>query len=219
MIGRRSARGGFTLVEVLLVFALLTIVGAVLWPALDGPFAAEHLRGAAELLRADLVRARVLAVDSGTPHRMMLVVGTRHYAVYEAPYGSPTSPPPAPAGGAAGGVQAVAAPGDPASGVAPSLGPLGVPIIARSLPENVTLVNVELGLGETAGVPAMLGGPVDVMFQPDGTTTTAKFVLVNDRQMSVSLRLRGLTGGVTVDDVSGGGATLDMPPETLGDGS
>jgi type II secretion system protein H len=182
---RRRSRHGFTLVEVLLVLALIIALGAIVWPAIDGPFAAERLRAAAEQLQADLARARVAAVDSGTPHRLTLIPGRRDYAAFVAGFGTAQLPGPT---------------ADPAAVNV-------LPIFTRMLPDEITLQAIELA-ATSAAPPAAATGATEVLFQPDGTTSTVKIVLVNDRQMQVSVRLRGLTGAAAVSDVSAAGNPL-----------
>ena len=167
------------MVEVLLVLALLTAIGAIVWPAIDGPFASERLRAAAEQLQADLVRARVAAVDTGTPHRLTFFPAERRYALFVAGFGAAATVDPL---------------GDPAAANV-------VPQFTRLLPEEVQLAGVELA-ASAAAPPAAEAASIDLLFQPDGTTSTAKIVLANDRQMHTTVRLRGLTGAVAVGEVS-----------------
>lgn len=182
---RRRGRHGFTMVEVLLVLALMTVVGAIVWPAIDAPFAAERLRAAAEQLQADLVRARVAAVDSGTPHRLTLIAGERGYAAFVAGFG----------------------PAMPSTSIGDATAANVTPIFARMLPEEVQLQGAELAATE-APPPNALPGAIDLLFQPDGQTSTAKITLINDRAMHVTIRIRGLTGAVAVGDVSAAGDPL-----------
>ena len=46
-----------------------------------------------------------------------------------------------------------------------------------------------------------------VYFYPDGTTSSARVTLANDRSMFVDVRLRGLTGIAVVGDVLTAGAS------------
>src|SRR5271166_2762958 len=58
-------RRAFTLIEVLLVMALMVIISAVAWMALQGPLARQRLRAAADAVRTAWVEARVGAMKTG----------------------------------------------------------------------------------------------------------------------------------------------------------
>jgi len=55
-------RKATTLIEVLLVLALLVMLAAMTWPALDRPMADQRLRKAADRVRTAWVRARIDAM-------------------------------------------------------------------------------------------------------------------------------------------------------------
>ena len=55
----RARHPGLTLVEVILVLALLVVIGAVSAPLLEGSFARAGLRHGGDLLRAAWGRARL----------------------------------------------------------------------------------------------------------------------------------------------------------------
>jgi len=61
----RTRTRGFTLVEVLVAAAVLTIVAAIAVPSYANYLARQRLRHVAELLELDLRRARTLSVDEG----------------------------------------------------------------------------------------------------------------------------------------------------------
>ena len=81
--------------------------------------------------------------------------------------------------------------------------------IRQLAPENVTFVageaslearaeTVDYGTDSLGSVEADWSQPI--LFYPDGTTSTARLVLKNERDHSIELSLRGLTGAVTVSD-------------------
>lgn len=61
--GARRAKGGFSLVELLLVMAILGILTAVVLPYLPGALESSRFRGSAVEVRATLTLARTLAVS------------------------------------------------------------------------------------------------------------------------------------------------------------
>jgi prepilin-type N-terminal cleavage/methylation domain-containing protein len=176
----RARRPGLTLIEMMLVLALMTALGAMLWPALDGPFAAERLKNAADQLQADFAKARVAAMDSGNEHRLTLVVGERYYSVAAA--ADPTAA--------------------PTTFAADAAAQVAVPIWQRTLAEEHRISHAETELSPDQPLVQIIPGTVEIAFQADGTTSTARVVLSNDKGMTVDVRLRGLTGSSAVGEVS-----------------
>jgi hypothetical protein len=79
----------------------------------------------------------------------------------------------------------------------------------KTLPEGIKfLVDPTAGSDPTASADQQtpsLGDSGDgwsepILFYPDGTTSNARLMLVNDRNRTLRLVLRGLTGTVTVSD-------------------
>src|SRR5690242_20515691 len=62
---RNRTRYGFTLMELLLVLAILVAIGALVYPSLERPFAAERLRRGGDQVRAHWSKARNHAIESG----------------------------------------------------------------------------------------------------------------------------------------------------------
>ena len=61
----RTDRRAVTLIEVLLVLALLVVLASMTWPALDRPMANQRLRKAADRVRTAWTRARIDAMSTG----------------------------------------------------------------------------------------------------------------------------------------------------------
>jgi prepilin-type N-terminal cleavage/methylation domain-containing protein len=72
---------GFTLLEVLIVLAILVTLAAMSWPALQRPLAQSRLRGAAKQLRLELAGARLKALQSGTVYQLRYQPGSRRFEV------------------------------------------------------------------------------------------------------------------------------------------
>jgi type II secretory pathway pseudopilin PulG len=204
----KSARTAFTLLETMLVLAVMVAVGAFVWPSLQKPFAAQRLRKSADQLHADLTRARAAAIRSGVvrqlvaePDAATTTTGAR-YSVTSAvdPAAASLALPATDAGGAMsdGGIQ------------------------TRTLPEGITLVAIEAvddvapppytaapampvaQAGESSSTqmqePAGVA-PSIIFFHPDGTTSSARITLANEQGLHIRVELRGLTGVVTKSDV------------------
>lgn len=184
-------RRAFTLLEITLTLALLVVLVSLVWPALEAPFAAQRLKAAADQLRADFTQARTTAMNSGQTQLLTFDSASGTYAVVAVDDGASTDP------------------FSPTSDVTSiTLGP----IAGRPLPDGVAFHEVAalddvtpppatvagFGPPPTSGAAATTGS---VYFHPDGTTSSARVTLANERGMFIDVRLRGLTGATAVGDV------------------
>ena len=62
---KRSTPRGFTLLELLMVLAVIVVVMSIAAPALQDVLFAQHIKMAGEQLRTDFGRARIMAMKSG----------------------------------------------------------------------------------------------------------------------------------------------------------
>ncbi len=85
-----SSRGGYTLLELIIVLAILTSLLALAWPHVHRRLRRSLPREAALQLKADLAEAREEAVRSGEPWVCRYQPGTGHYQI--APADSYASP-------------------------------------------------------------------------------------------------------------------------------
>ncbi|MCE9605979.1 MAG: prepilin-type N-terminal cleavage/methylation domain-containing protein [Planctomycetia bacterium] len=178
---------GFTLVEIGLTLALMIVVGALVWPALDKPFAAERLRKAADQLRADLTRGRVAAMRSGKLQMLSFDSTTGRYRI--GPADQPVTSPEVAAAAAA---------------VARTL-PEGIRIQQVAAIDDVTPAPQPAGFSQPS-TPAVadVQSSTTIYFHPDGTTSSAQLTLVNEHTMFLRLELRGLTGATLVSELTSG---------------
>jgi len=61
---------GFSLVELLLVVALVAIIASVTLPALNGTMSAYRLRASADIIASELDAARVMAISRGAVYEV-----------------------------------------------------------------------------------------------------------------------------------------------------
>ncbi|MDZ7619758.1 MAG: hypothetical protein U1E05_22390 [Patescibacteria group bacterium] len=190
-------RHAVTLLELLLVLAVLTLVGAVAWPSLDRSFADQRLRNAADMVRAQWTQAQVRAIASGTVQYFQSEAGGRHYWLESADDAD--------------------AAGNASSGASLSLS-AGVPSDALLLPDNVTFDEVTVHAGEScdsldayglsaAGDSAAIGSDASgttIAFYPDGACSSVRLVLRNSYDQCIAVSLHGLTGLATLSDVFAG---------------
>jgi hypothetical protein len=201
---RLSAPRGLTMLELLLVLALLVAVGAASMPAFHGPLENYRLRKAADAVRVHWEKLRIEAMKSGQTMMFRFQVGAHRCQggawnsgedLLEASQFNFTSP-----------VAGMAA---------------GMPMPGSSfqfedeLPETVMFVGVESAVSPRdaavqQAAAAMVGpnvAPADqawsppILFYPDGSTSTVRLLLQNERQQYIMLKLRGLTGVTEVSDL------------------
>lgn len=194
--GRRSCRvrrrRGLSLLELILVCAVLIAVAALALPALYGPMEDQRLKKTADLLRAEWSKARATAMKTGRMHVFQYELGSDTYSLtplYDETEATEIS-----------GGSAAAAPGPRVLTPRDMLSPIGVS--GAKLPEGIrfhsgqTVVDQRMQQTEAAGTAGAGGGlglSQPIVFYPDGSASDARVVLTNDR-FFVEVRLRGLTG-------------------------
>lgn len=166
--GRR--RDGYTLLEVLLVMAILVILVAVSIPSLDAMYGDTRVRGAADDVRGAWAEARARAIDTGVGHRFAVIPGSERYRV------APDSH------DYWDGSKETEADGDDGK------------VLTGSLPSGIVF-DIKQDLPEEAG-----GWRVIATFLPDGTCRDDARVVVqpSDGGSPLIVSVRGLTGIVTV---------------------
>jgi prepilin-type N-terminal cleavage/methylation domain-containing protein len=182
-------RTGFTLVEILLVLTILVVIGALVWPALQGPFDSLRLRQAGEVVRVAWSEARLEAMSTGVMHVFRYEPEGDRYLV------EPWA-----------GLDSSLESNDPLATVEPP--PAGVnPLaleggIGEKLPEGVWFAGgasaidaraQQAAAGQEPGAADGLYG-TPILFYPDGTTSEAELVLANEHNRLITLRLRSITG-------------------------
>ncbi len=199
-----AARPAFTLLEVLLVLALLAAVAAMAAPALRNTLEAQRLRSAGEELRAQFAKTRVRAMEAGrtftfryqpSGSNFLITAWSSDEDLIESSALTVNGVPLDPSSQTQN-----AAPGDPLSNQGET----------RQLPEGIFF-----GAGEAAA--DMRGqllteqqineGAIDtqwsspIFFYPDGTASTSRLSLVNQRQQMLTVAMRGLTGVIEISDL------------------
>jgi prepilin-type N-terminal cleavage/methylation domain-containing protein len=173
-------RPGYTLLEVMLVLAIIVILAAVAYPSVEGMYSGVRLRAAVDGLRGALMRARAHAMDETQPYRFAVAPGQGNYRV--APenagyWGGGASPPPAD----------------------PNNPPL---VLEESLPKGIRFTLNGMGGGDSSAPPggSDAGGWAQVVtFLPDGSATEDMQIAVQaPGTRPLVLRLRAMTGVVTV---------------------
>ncbi len=186
----RRRRPAYTLLEVMLVLAVLVLVTALAYPSIDGMYGHHRLTAALDEVRATWAAGRSHAIEEGQPYRFAVVLGKGNFRL------APDSPEYWEGGGG----------NQPPSGNGPQPA-----VITGALPRGVTFAN-----GAGAAAP---GGPNPdtvlasvsptqyqalAVFLPDGTARDDVEIRFNVRGAAPAvLRLRSMTGVVSVQ--RGGG--------------
>jgi hypothetical protein len=173
------------------VLALLVVVTAFAWPALDKPLASERLRRGADKVRSEWTRTRVRAMTSGSAHVFRYQPLTNIYQV-EVWHGAEAQL-------EAATVSDFGTPLEPAV-VVQAIGEKGLPdgVVFDATQTLQDTRGMFLG-AEAAQTAGEWSDPI--YFFPDGTTSQARLLLRNELELYIVLDLRGLTGVATVSDV------------------
>jgi Tfp pilus assembly protein FimT len=182
---------GLTLIELLLVLALLVVIGAMAAPALDGAFSRAKLSNSADQIRGAWGRARVAAMQSGEIHLFRFELQGRNFQVV--------------ALSAEGMAPPVAADDTDETESTDRLH-----LSKKQLPEGIVfyasrLEPVDSSTGQTpianaAAASTPEGWSMPIRFFPDGTTSDAIVVLAGEQDLGVQVTLRGLTGASAVSE-------------------
>ncbi len=183
----------FTLVEVLLTLCILVALTALVWPALEKPFAARRLRLAADRVRTEFCSARVEAMDSGQVYIFEFMLESNRFRIRSR----------------AAEINAGASVYGDVLDDLPDGGSTGQST-KNTLPKDVTFVAGEAAadtraafvVSEAEQLDALASGWTGpILFYPDGTTSTARLTIKNQYGRYIDLTLRGLTGTVTVGEL------------------
>lgn len=200
-----SQRRAFTLLEILLVLAILVVIAAVSTPAIARFARTQELRSSGDVIRGEWARARVKAMKSGRVHVFVYESEGNKYSVdYWVADDDLLE---------AGDDAALQKPdGFTTSNTDPADSQNIDPMFAEELPSGIRFVLGEsVETSRSAAVEADLEANKDsdkevtwstpILFYSDGTTSTAEIVLANKEGRAVRVSLRGLTGVAQVSEV------------------
>ena len=226
-------RAGFTLLEMLIVAAVLAVMATMSWPALRSQLDKSQLRGAAKQIRDRLARTRLRSIETGEVLRFRYVPGGAAYQVSAAGAHQDDRrgalPPPSDARAFDDFDENERLRDDESdrtdrSWVEESQLPQGLSFARPSInPRLVETARDETpgGFEESQDVDPDLADPdrpVDnrndsrwseaIVFYPNGRTTDARIRVIGSRRFHADVSLRGLTGAATVSDL---GRSEDQP--------
>lgn len=202
----RKDRRAFTLLELMLVLAIIAAIGAIAFPAFHGVFARQRLQASAEKIRLELDRARLLAMRTGQAQMFECMPGSGQYSVHPLSQQSDMTNT---GEGATVMTQSGIMAETTADGTLTAAAPTSLSGDAKELEENVTFVSCIVATDsrsyDVAQQSATSSGQVSltnigqvIIFYPDGSTSNAEVRIQNIRGEVRAVRLRGLTGHIKV---------------------
>lgn len=187
-------RPGYTLFELVLVLAILVIMAVLAVPSFQSASSAMRLTEASDMLRAAWATARAHAIEESRPYRFSYVSNQGNYRI------APDS------GSFWGSGNSSTEENDPAHPVY---------IEEQTLPKGVRFSSTDAvhsshGNDFGGGDSALPAGSVQpsqwttgVTFQPDGSAQDVEVIFTAAGNYPLSVKLRGLTGSVTVKSLDG----------------
>ncbi len=176
-----SNRFAFTLIELLLVLAVIIVVMGMATPSINRMFQRTALDRGADLVRAAMGEARVKAIKEGDVYSVFVAQGSNWFDV--APFANSQN-------------QISRANRDQSfsrqqgnTSFEDNLLPRGVNFTATEVLSDSRATEVMAGTGGSGG-----NGLQQILFYPDGTSQDASIVLQNEIGGIVEIQLRGLTG-------------------------
>ena len=175
-------RGGYTLLELLLVLAILVAIAGLSWPSVNRLLEDLTVKEAVEPVRAELARTRIRALDAGVTWQFRFEPDGRKYLMV--PYE----------------FDELEADEDVQQQQLASF-----PRMAGELPESV-LGTEQLSQEAVTGLPegkslSEANWSPPLLFYSDGAATDAAFDIVSEDKRFQRLTLRALTGTVTVSNI------------------
>jgi len=198
-------RRGYTLLEMLIVVAVVLALVSLSWPALRRPLAKSKLRDAARQLRVALARARIEAIQSGTAQQFRYRPGTGHFEVAARS---------AAEGG--GGFTPVAFEGSGEEQSVASDLAYEEPM-QYELPKGVrffdpSATDAPPREADPIASPADQAWSAPIVFYPNGRTFNARIRLFGQYDYYIDVTLRGLTGAGSLGEVRRLEQPLDERP-------
>jgi len=188
----------FTLIEVLLVLAILVVVAAAAAPALRGVMRDAALKNAAETVRIHWTKAHVKAMKTGRIQVFRFEQDGARFTVQPwAAADDEIEAAPSVQGFGTEEEETASPRLDESSAV--SL-PEGTKFIAGAAAVQGRSQAIEQDIQDANRFEADWSQPI--LFYPDGSTSDAWVIVGNEREVGIRVDLRGMTGTATLGDVT-----------------
>ena len=184
-------RAAFTLVEILIVVGLLLFLAAISLPALSTAFGSNKLRDAGQAVVETIGDARYHAIESGLIYQFRFEPDGQHFAVVPADHAFASS-------------DEQTAENSAVEVIWKQSGRIRDPLLFQGY-HGASIATDRLPVEAFAGLPDMLQleevrWSPPVLFHPDGTATDSVFEITDERERTVRVSVRGLTGAVSMSD-------------------
>lgn len=178
-----SARRGYTLIELMLVLAVLVVLTSLVWPPLSRMYGHHQLKRAAEDVRAHAADARLRSVHAGRDYQFRFEPGGRNYVVVPDETSATVT-------------------SETSDSFADKL-PEGLQFNAVT---ETGLLTESLSGESFAGLPGAheleeVAWSPPTVFYADGAATDAAFDIVEEDGRYIRIAVRGLTGAVTASGI------------------
>ena len=192
----KGRRAGFTLIEIMLVLAILVAMGAIAWPSFTRAYESSKLKSAADKLMSVLGKARTQAMTSGQTQVFKFQLNSGAYIVEQLPDDAATLDANATSDTS---MAPTSASSSASSGESPGC----------KLPEGYVFSNGNRVLDDrtAAAESAITSSNFDtssppVLFYSDGTSSQAELTIANQNGRSITITLRSLTGTAHMGEVT-----------------
>jgi prepilin-type N-terminal cleavage/methylation domain-containing protein len=189
-------RTGFTLIEILLVLAIIVAVAALSAPVLRGVIQDTRLRAAGETVRTEWTRAHVKAMKTGRIQVFRYELGGTKYSVQPWIAGDDALE---------SNAQATSSFDPPEKQDSANRGegselPEGTMFVGGDAVVESRSISIEQAAADATQFQAEWSRPI--LFYPDGSTSDAFVLIANERDVGVRVELRGMTGTATLGEIT-----------------
>jgi len=196
-----ASRRAFTLLEVMLVMAILVAVAAVAWPQIHRAYDTVRLRKAADHVQEALSRARVQAMSSGLPQVFRFEPNSPRYTI--TPVQDETESLDASAADTSASAASATLTASSAGNQADSTNPC-----EHQLPDGFMFSSAQRSSDTRSSVAegqlndaTVSSDAPPVFFYADGSSQDAVITISNDNGRSISITLRGYTGITRIGEI------------------